>query len=213
MEPISFASFTLAGILSTFAATGEQVSQAVITTHISPAIAGQWQIDLARTEEMSNQVEELARADEQSELDDDNELAVTTPSLAGIVDQSERRSIETLSVSDNAKKVAAQNIRVTSIRNDQCRELYNFAADNEMRAVSGKETTFGRYLITHREEGLPIIAIKTTYDNNEPDCSGNQVDQTGDALVAFLKHDGNSMQWCADSDGNECFMDFYKVLP
>ena len=219
MEPISFASFTLAGILSTLPVPGEQVSQAVVTTHISPAIAGQWQIDLERTEVMSKRVEELAFADEQRELGSslDDETAVTATSLDGVLDQSERRSIKTsLSnglISDSAQKVAAQNTRAASIRNNQCRELYNFAADNKMRAVSGKETTFGRYLITHREEGLPIIAMQTTYDNNEPDCSGNRVDQTGDALVAFLKHDGNNMQWCADSDGNECFMDFYKVLP
>ncbi len=219
MEPISFASFTLAGILSTLPVAGEQVSQAVVTTHISPAIAGQWQIDLQRTEVMSKRVEELAFADEQRELglSLDNEPAVTATPLDGVLDQSERRftgaSLSGDFVSDSAQNVATQNNRAASIRNNQCRELYNFAADNEMRAVSGKETTFGRYLITHREEGLPIIAMKTTYDNNEPDCSGNQVDQTGDALVAFLKHDGNSMQWCADSDGNECFMDFYKVLP
>ncbi len=225
MEPISFASFTLAGILSTFAATGEQASQAVITTHISPAIAGQWQVDLERTEVMSNRLAEIARADEelefnQSELKNvDDELAVTATSIDGVLEQNERHSIsiEALSsgdtVSDSDQSVVARSIRAAAIRNNQCRELYNFATDNEMRAVSGKETTFGRYIVTHREEGLPIIAMKTTYDNNEPDCSGNQIDQTGDALVAFLKHDGNNMQWCADSEGVECFMDFYKVLP
>ena len=82
-----------------------------------------------------------------------------------------------------------------------------------MWSVSGKEWTYGRYLVTHREEGLPIIAIKTVYDNNEVDCSGNQVDQTDEALIAFLNHDGNQMQWCADPDGTECFMNFNRVLP
>lgn len=204
MEPLSFASFTLAGILSTFPTAGEQVSQAVITTHISPAIAGQWEIDLESTQAMSERVAQL-----------NNE---TTNALAeGAVDRSERSIVKStpdgMLISDSAKVIASQNIKAASLRNNQCRELYNFGADNEMSAVSGKEITYGRYLITHREEGLPIIAMKTTYDNNQADCSGNQVDQTDDALIAFLKHDGNSMQWCADSAGNECFMDFYKVLP
>ena len=82
-----------------------------------------------------------------------------------------------------------------------------------MWAVSGKEWTYGRYMVTHREEGLPIIAIQTIYDNNEVDCSGNQIDQTDEALIAFLKHDGNQMQWCADSEGLECSMSLNRVLP
>ncbi len=215
MEPLSFASFTLAGILSTFPAAGEQVSQAVITTHISPAIAGQWEIDLESTEAMSKRVAQIAKSAEQAQFN--VEPALTTETTDGVLNQSERRIIKTPSdgilISDSAQLIATQSIKAASLRNNQCREIYNFGADNEMLAVSGKELTFGRYLITHREEGLPIIAMKTTYDNNEPDCSGNQVDQTGDALIAFLKHDGNSMQWCADAEGAECFMDFYKVLP
>ena len=210
MEPLSFASFTLAGILSTFATTGEQVSQAVITTHISPAIAGQWEIDLERTEEMSQRVAQIAKNAEQSLSN--SEPKVMAGSIDGVLVQNERRSITAESISGRAQTVAAQNIKSVPV-NNQCREIYNFGEDNEMRAVSGAETTFGRYLITHPEEGLPIIAMKTTYDNNKPDCSGNQVDQTDDTLIAFLKHDGNNMQWCADAEGDECFMDFYRVLP
>ncbi len=219
MEPLSFASFTLAGILSTFPTAGEQVSQAVITTHISPAIAGQWEIDLERTQAMSERVANIAKAAEKPELSAGKALGSesTNEVAEGVFDRSERRIVKPtpdgMLISDNAKIIASQNIKAASVRNNQCRELYNFGADNEMLAVSGKELTYGRYLITHREEGLPIIAMKTTYDNNQTDCSGNQVDQTNDALIAFLKHDGNNMQWCADSEGEECFMDFYRVLP
>ena len=46
MEPISFASFTLASILASLPVNGETVTEPTITTHISPAIAGQWEIDL-----------------------------------------------------------------------------------------------------------------------------------------------------------------------
>lgn len=169
MASLSMASFTLASVLSSLPAAGEQVGQSVITTHISPAIAGQWEINL------------------------DNPNTITTP-----VPSSSIPTTPNLSISKNKA---------------QCRELYNFAADNEMWAVSGKEWTYGRYLVTHRDEGLPIIAIKTVYDNNEVDCSGNQVDQTDEALVAFLNHDGNKMQWCSDSEGKECFMSFHRILP
>ena len=55
MEPISFASLTLGSILTMFPINGEVVTKPTITTHISPAIAGQWEIDLdsslAMTEE------------------------------------------------------------------------------------------------------------------------------------------------------------------
>ena len=162
MASLALASFTLASILSSLPAIGEEVGQSVITTHISPAIAGQWELDL------------------------DSLNTVSSPT-----DKAEPR----------AKNKA------------QCRELYNFAADNEMWAVSDKEWSYGRYLVTHRDEGLPIIAIKTVYDNNEMDCSGNQVDQTDESIVAFLNHDGNKMQWCADDKGQECFMSFTRVLP
>jgi hypothetical protein len=211
MEPISIASFTLASILSSLPVAGEQVSQAVITTHISPAIAGQWEIDLDSTNTMSTTA--LLPANSASVSD---EPTIVAGAADGVLDQSERRIIQVrpkivsnTNTNANTTPVTATNTK----KSKQCRELYNFGADNEMWAVSGKEWTYGRYLVTHREEGLPIIAIKTVYDNNEVDCSGNQVDQTGETLIAFLNHDGNQMQWCVDSEGAECFMQFHKVLP
>lgn len=160
MASLALASFTLASILSSLPINGQQVSQSVITTHISPAIAGQWELDL-----------------------------------------------------ENTSIVKAGAINSTIKRNNQCRELYNFGADNEMWAVSGKEKSYGKYLVTHRDDGLPLIAIKTVYDNNEMDCSGNQVDQTDESFIAFLSYDDNTMQWCADDKGEECFMSFYRVRP
>lgn len=169
MASLALASFTLASILSSLPSAGEQVGQSVITTHISPAIAGQWEIDL-------------------TDLDTKN---------------------SSMPKADTSKA----SITVKSKSSGQCRELYNFAADNEMWSVSGKEWTYGRYLVTHRDEGLPVIAMKTVYDNNEEDCSGNKIDQTDESFIAFLKHQDNKMQWCADSEGKECFMTFHRVRP
>ncbi|MDE4453811.1 MULTISPECIES: hypothetical protein [unclassified Psychrobacter] len=204
MEPISFASFSLAAILASLPVNGEVVSKPTITTHISPAIAGQWEIDLNNNITMTKEAE--AR---QAALKDVKNIESDEPKISageGLLTQNEKRII-------NIQPNTSKKLMASAAKSNQCRELYNFAADNEMWSVSGKERTYGRYLVTHREEGLPIIAIKTVYDNNEVDCSGNQVDQTDEALIAFLNHDGNQMQWCADPDGTKCFMNFKRILP
>ncbi|WP_350557819.1 hypothetical protein [Psychrobacter sp. CAL346-MNA-CIBAN-0220] len=205
MEPVSIASFTLASILASLPANGVPVNKSTITTHISPAIAGQWEIDLNSTNTIG---EPVAASADQSLVS--NEPKIIAGTEGGVIAQNEQRIVKTKS---NIKPNAAQTTSALGVKSAQCRELYNFGADNEMWAVSGKELTYGRYIVSHREEGLPIIAIKTIYDNNEPDCSGNQIDQTDEALIAFLNHDGNQMQWCADPNGKECFMNFNRVLP
>ena len=204
MEPLSFASFSLAAILASLPVTGEVVDKQTITTHISPAIAGQWEIDLNSNITMTKEAEARQAASKNSKNIKTSEPKVDAG--AGLLTQDEKRIIN---IQPNTNK----KLMEAAAQSSQCRELYNFAADNEMWSVSGKEWTYGRYLVTHPEEGLPIIAIKTVYDNNEVDCSGNQVDQTDEALIAFLNHDGNQMQWCADPDGTECFMNFNRVLP
>ncbi|MGR3899479.1 hypothetical protein FW759_08480 [Psychrobacter sp. 1176_08] len=207
MEPISFASFSLAALLASLPANGEVISKPTITTHISPAIAGQWEIDLDSEITMTKEAEaRQAAALVDGQNVDRDEPRIVAGSEGGILTQDEQRAFN---IQSNPNKDLIASTKVSN----QCRELYNFAADNEVWTVSGKELTYGRYLITHREEGLPIIAIKTIYDNNEIDCSGNKIDQTDEALIAFVNHDGNQMQWCADPDGNECFMNFNRILP
>ena len=197
MEPISFASFTLASILASLPVNGETVTEPTITTHISPAITGQWEIDLNSSITMTKDAKAQQAASSNSLQKNSSEPKVVADMDGGIITQSEARIV-------NADPTSRKNLMASVNKSNQCRELYNFGADNEMWAV---------YLVTHREEGLPVIAIKTIYDNNEVDCSGNQVDQSDEALIAFLYHDGNQMQWCADPDGTECFMTFNRVLP
>ena len=207
MEPISFASFSLAALLASLPANGEVISKPTITTHISPAIAGQWEIDLDSEITMTKEAEaRQAAALVDGQNVDRDEPRIVAGSEGGILTQDEQRA---LNIQSNPNKDLIASTKVSN----QCRELYNFAADNEVWTVSGKELTYGRYLITHREEGLPIIAIKTIYDNNEVDCSGTKIDQTDEALIAFLNHDCNQMKCCADPDGNECFMNFNRILP
>lgn len=204
MEPIfSFASISLASILASLPAGNEIASASNITTHISPAIAGQWEIELNNSSAMSNQsmLDSLMLAESASETTD------------GVLDQSERRIITMTPSNTKTPATTGLNSSAQASSNNQCREIYNFGADNEMWAVSGKEWTYSRYLVSHLDEGLPIIAIKTIYDNNEVDCSGNQIDQSDETLIAFLDHKDNQMQWCADPEGLECFMTFRRVMP
>ena len=206
MEPISFASFSLAALLASLPANGEVISKPTITTHISPAIAGQWEIDLDSGITMTKEAAAKQAVSKDSQQTKSSEPKVIAGTEGGVLTQNENRLL-------NIQPSTNKPLTASTKKSNQCRELYNFGADNEMWSVSGKELTYGRYLITHREEGLPIIALKTVYDNNEVDCSGNQIDQTDEALIAFLSHDDNQMQWCADPDGKECFMNFNRVLP
>ena len=190
MEPISFASFSLAAVLASLPTPGEPVSKSVISTHSLPAIAGQWEIDLNE-----------AKAREAARAAEDNEQAVDMTDAAATLQESNKQETSKLQVTGKAMEQGS------------CRELYNFSEDNNMWAVSGAEWTYGKYLVTHPEQGLPIIAIKTVYDNNEVDCAGNQIDQTDEALVAYLNHQDNKMQLCADPDGEDCFATFKRILP
>lgn len=190
MEPISFASFSLATLLASLPTSGEPVSKSVISTHSIPAIAGQWEIDL-----------EAAKA---------RDAAMAKKTTEQSVDLAAAAAPDAVVTIEPSTKV---QITGKAMQQGSCRELYNFSEDNNMWAVSGPEWTYGKYLVTHPEQGLPIIAIKTIYDNNEVDCSGNQIDQTDEALVAYLNHQDNKMQWCADPEGQECFASFKRILP
>lgn len=97
--------------------------------------------------------------------------------------------------------------------NPNCQERYNFARDAKFLGSSGAEFTVGRYLYSQVSDGLPALAVQTQYDNNAVDCSGQQVDQTGDMLLTFVKQEGNVMQWCRDADGKQCPMTLKRVLP
>lgn len=102
----------------------------------------------------------------------------------------------------------------TDPKQPACQEIYRFGADNQMLGVSGQEFSYGKYAYGDTE-GLPALAIRTTYDNNAPDCSGKQIDQSGETLVAYVKmsKDEREMQWCGDSKGQKCNMTLHRILP
>lgn len=95
-----------------------------------------------------------------------------------------------------------------------CQEIYNFDRDDKMTGVSGKEFTYGKYAYAPTDM-LPALVIRTQFDNNAPDCSGKQIDQAGEMLLAFVKFsdDERQMQWCSDPEGKKCFMQLNRILP
>ena len=68
-------------------------------------------------------------------------------------------------------------------------------------ATSGEKTDRG------------IEKINLFLDTYLPDNIRQREVSRSTVVYAFLKHDGNKMQWCADPDGKECFMDFHRILP
>lgn len=99
-----------------------------------------------------------------------------------------------------------------------CQERYNFGANGKLTTTSGKERTEGEYLFRYIEESsLPALAMTTTFDNNEPDCSGNIINQSNDSFAFFVKldnrHNPTKMQWCQDKDGKDCHARFWRILP
>ncbi len=102
-----------------------------------------------------------------------------------------------------------------------CKEMYNFGKDGRLTTTSGAEHTFGEYRFMYLENNeavkYPVLAMITDYDNNQTDCSGNQVDQAGHSLAVFVKlnarHNPTKMQWCEDEEGQVCTATLHKLLP
>lgn len=98
-----------------------------------------------------------------------------------------------------------------------CTEYYNFTAKNNKLVVkSGKEWVIGQYLYsfpTFHENKPPMLMWEIKYDNNEVDCHGQKVDQSGDMALFNVKWNGvNQMQLC-DVLSEKCFMTLERVQP
>lgn len=99
-----------------------------------------------------------------------------------------------------------------------CTEYYNFRGSNEVIVNSAQEWSAGLFEYQpspdNTKEVLPTVVMQIRYENNEKDCSGNQVDQTGDLSQYFVKwQNPNQIQFCANEKGQECFATLRRVLP
>lgn len=139
------------------------------------------------------------------------------------------KSSSTLSEPAKARPVDQSNIEIVNHpeimgqwgmeipNNKQCVEYYNFRGNNEVIIKSDKEWSTGRYqyqLPNDRTEFLPALAMHIEYDNNQQDCSGDQVDQTGEVQQFFVKWiNPQKIEFCGTEKGEQCFAVLNKTLP
>lgn len=219
MELLSFIPMTLASVLASFSTDSATIEEAVISTHVSPEIAGVWELDLTATPDLALLNPTIKSQGSQGNARDEDleNLVLAIQESSRIANEAEQAADEAEAMSnpqDSDYDEVIDEIK-SSVQDTQCRERYNFGADNVVLTTSGEEWTYGKYVYHHQEEGLPIIAITTTYDNNKPDCSGMQVDQKGEAIIAYVDYqpEKNQMRWCIDGEANNCFLTFRQLLP
>ncbi|MFW2148582.1 hypothetical protein ACK2M2_10700 [Acinetobacter sp. TY1] len=102
--------------------------------------------------------------------------------------------------------------------NKKCVEYYNFRGGNEVVVNSGKEWSAGLYDYQpspdNTLEKWPALVMQIKYENNEKDCSGNQVDQSGEVSQYYVRWKNNStLNFCASEADDKCFATLRRVLP
>ena len=101
--------------------------------------------------------------------------------------------------------------------NKKCTEYYSFRGANEVVVNSAKEWSTGLYDYQPSEdhkERLPALVLQIKYDNNQMDCSGQTLDQTGEVSQYFVKWENDhTINFCANEKGEKCFATLRRVLP
>lgn len=106
-----------------------------------------------------------------------------------------------------------------TIPNASCIEYYNFKENGEFIVKSAGEWSWGKYLYQLPEmEAMattaPQLTLGILYDSNDMDCSGNQINQTGEVQQEYVKWISPShIKFCATADGQQCPLELHKVLP
>lgn len=147
--------------------------------------------------------------------------ALSALALSSLIALGDASSVEAWDTIDNYQLPAIAGLWVQQIKDDNgdmCQEFYNFGKNGKLTTVSRTEKTEGNYIFKRTDEfNLPLLAVHTTKDNNEKDCQGQQIDQTGHTMGIFVKldsrHNPKTMWWCSDSNGNECLASLQRVLP
>ncbi len=100
-----------------------------------------------------------------------------------------------------------------------CIEYYNFKENGQFLVKSASEWSLGKYVyqlpdMEAMAKSLPQLTMGILYDSNAIDCSGNQINQTGEVQQEFVKWISPShIQFCAAPDGKQCPLDLHRVLP
>ncbi len=100
-----------------------------------------------------------------------------------------------------------------------CIEYYNFKENGQFVVKSASEWSLGKYVyqlpdMEAMSKSLPQLTMGILYDSNAVDCSGNNINQTGEVQHEFVKWISPShIQFCASADGKQCPLDLHRVLP
>ncbi len=100
-----------------------------------------------------------------------------------------------------------------------CVEYYNFREDGLFVVKSAEEWSLGKYVYQLPDAEamattLPLLTMAIQYDSNVPDCSGNNVDQSGEVQRQYVKWvDSAHIKFCATEDGQQCELGLRKILP
>lgn len=103
----------------------------------------------------------------------------------------------------------------------QCIEYYNFKSADQLVIKSAEEWSIGQYQYQppgSAEDGstldAPVLSLNIQYDSNGRDCSGQQIDQSGEVQQLFIKwQNSHQMQFCADDAGQHCYATLDRQLP
>jgi len=124
-------------------------------------------------------------------------------------------TINTIRVSTRPEIVGLWGMNL-NLKN-QCIEYYNFKSNNQLVVKSAKEWSTGFYEYEPRVNGddqRDTLTIHITYDNNEVDCSGSQVDQSDELSQYSVKwKNAKSFELCNIEKVDECFATLKRVLP
>lgn len=102
--------------------------------------------------------------------------------------------------------------------NKKCVEYYNFRGSNEVIVNSGKEWSSGLYDYQpspdNTLEKWPALVMQIKYENNERDCSGNKIDQSGEISQYYVRWENKTtLNFCASEEDDKCFATLHRVLP
>ena len=101
--------------------------------------------------------------------------------------------------------------------NKKCVEYYNFKGANQVVVKSGEEWSTGIYDYQAPQDPnvqMPALIMQVKYDNNQVDCSGQQVDQSGEISQYYVQwRSPTEINFCNNDKAEECFATLYRVLP
>lgn len=123
--------------------------------------------------------------------------------------------VNTISITTRPEIVGLWGMKIPN--NKRCIEYYNFKNENQVVVKSDQEWSTGIYEYrpsTNPDQSVSELIIQIKYDNNEKDCSGNQIDQTGEMSQYFVQWKSpTTIEFCDSVKAEKCFAELRRILP